>query len=1291
MAKFFDKTSNNGRLDTTRYQFQDHIDGTNYRHKADAIDINPNLTVGSNTYTNVQEFLDNFNTILSNAASFVTIGNGLSVFDGNASGGTYNLAVPSINSTINDILTNPLNENYSRLKNGGVILIKAGTYKVDDTINIPAGITIMGELSGTYLINATTPQKPIFKIKQDSYRIADTAVDPAQTPGFMFSRETKIYNLIISDNYMSPISLGDLTYKNPKNTSNPLIKQELGTNLTIDNVKFLGRNIVSSYSITQSVLETDNATSAANTILTIKNCFIDGFGYGIKFTPTTGNLNHLNFTNNKIKVNGKNNTASDYANNSFIITNACNITVSNNVIKTSRPNAPVNTFIYIANQDLDGGDTTNNCRVCITGNIGNITNCRVLRFVDDTFDSTPTTDFNRTYYTITGNTLDLEKNDTLEIVVAGKNSNFVGDFNGLGALDTAMLYAGTNTTIVHVLPGDYVIYSSLGLRTNITLLGVKNGTQYPNIGISYNNSTRTVYFSNKVSGVKFYKEQTLGADVIFPRVSCGFNSSLTYSTYEGTISFEDCYFNDVGITTDDPALYTSDDLLTKVNIYNCYFKQIGDSDPACSIDIPYFKNINIKNNIFNCLSGSAISISQDGAYSTPTISTQDNLVNIEANKFTFYGNLGPYSPSSDLYLISYNSLVYIQSENIINFNDNYVSCYNLDSASPSHLVLGFTATNIADFDGNGQPSIVKLSGKNINVSNNILHGVRYNNNNCKIAITSTSMNYAIPTLFIEGRNTINIINTVFDYCDLPLQISGESLKLIQANNTTKYSTKNNLCISGCKFLRSSYGTDSTSDYNAYSACLLALDLRNGVNAGYASSYDPRNFITINDCVFVNYTNYSSTSAPEINNLSNALPPMMYNATAYAGTGYTGVFNFINSSKFNTIKVHSCYFDLMLRRLKNDNGTTSNTKYVGLYFENSNAVGNDTNIDLQNNFISIINNVEAISGQNVIGTYIKELNTLNVVSNQFITVNNQNYTPGTIRALEMYTITAENVNTKLIGNSFSRKDTDLSSYLVKYNITTVDAKHAIINNYFDSSYPNSVTSGETELIYVDVTKALIKDNINLLSNLNIGAESLRSLANNAHTSDTNKELVIAATVPNSLLPLWSAFSVASNLSTFVSPETKIIAASKTNIGTIQNDDATNFTWILPITSLPLGAKIKTITITYYYKLTTPGSVALKLGALLYQNNDIFDFSGQFSVGNQSAWSNKNISLSSSGNTTGTLVLDTSTLSSDLIYSYRNTSTKYLTDNIYILLNAIATRTGSPIFNIAFGDTIIKYTF
>lgn len=54
-----------GRLVTDRYDFEDHIQGNNFRHKAEQIDLFPTLVIGSQTVETVQEALNELSTIIS--------------------------------------------------------------------------------------------------------------------------------------------------------------------------------------------------------------------------------------------------------------------------------------------------------------------------------------------------------------------------------------------------------------------------------------------------------------------------------------------------------------------------------------------------------------------------------------------------------------------------------------------------------------------------------------------------------------------------------------------------------------------------------------------------------------------------------------------------------------------------------------------------------------------------------------------------------------------------------------------------------------------------------------------------------------------------------------------------------------------------------------------------------------------------------------------------------------------------------------------------------------------------
>jgi len=152
-----------GRLATDRYDFQSHIDGAGFRHTADQTDIvNPSLVYGG--ATNVEQALEDINTLATSitaaGAGFIVVPDGYDCW--HAANGTINLdpTVPTLDTFLNPLFAQitagtPLPAAYARLQHGGVVLIKAGTYMVLNTINVPPGITLLGEGFGTKIVNVS--------------------------------------------------------------------------------------------------------------------------------------------------------------------------------------------------------------------------------------------------------------------------------------------------------------------------------------------------------------------------------------------------------------------------------------------------------------------------------------------------------------------------------------------------------------------------------------------------------------------------------------------------------------------------------------------------------------------------------------------------------------------------------------------------------------------------------------------------------------------------------------------------------------------------------------------------------------------------------------------------------------------------------------------------------------------------------------------------------------------------------------------------------------------------------
>jgi hypothetical protein len=360
-----------GRLATDRYDFQLHLEGqnpsgfTDFRHTADQVDIlNPFLVFG--VPTTVEQALENitgFITAETNAGiGFACVPDGYDTYHNQNGTINFDPTVPSLDTFLIPLFTaiingNPVPPQFARLQHGGILLIKSGTYTIANTVPVPPGITIMGEGYGTKIVNITslnisptpgvppTPKisptpAPLFDVIADPNRSNnDAAVDPNL---FMFSRETRFMNLVIADNFVEPTVLGDTFYKLPQNNSAnlsaafPLIKQEAGSNLTCENVFFVGRVVFSSGQIVNSASASAIQTFSTivptgGSLLKINNCFIDGFSVPLEFFGQRGSLDFVHLTNSKIRAYGYFNGDNTHANNnSFIVCSDCNMIIANN-------------------------------------------------------------------------------------------------------------------------------------------------------------------------------------------------------------------------------------------------------------------------------------------------------------------------------------------------------------------------------------------------------------------------------------------------------------------------------------------------------------------------------------------------------------------------------------------------------------------------------------------------------------------------------------------------------------------------------------------------------------------------------------------------------------------------------------------------------------------------------------------------------------------------------------------------------------------------------------------------
>lgn len=503
-----------GKLALDRFDAQKHFNGTEFRHTADQIDIeNPSLVFGDPA--TVEEALEDLNTFvisqLNAGVGFAVVPDGYDTWH-NANGTiNFDNTVPSLDTFLNPLFTAIVNNTtlptgFDRIKRGGVLLIKAGTYTIANTVNIPPGFTLLGEGYGTKIVNITslnisvlppipkispTPN-PVFRILADGYRAAvDGAVDPTT---FVFQRETRIMNMVISDNFVEPTVLGDTFYKLPQNKTSsttsfppPIIWQQLGSSLALFNVIATGRVNFSSGQIvsqaTGNLIFIDTSTADTQTFCKIDNCFIDGFSVPLDFTASVNGQDYLEVKNSKIRGYGYfgGDSTDGYAN-TIIASHAQNINILGNTIYGNATN--VSSLLYLSSP----GSTPNlqaRSKISIVGNqviinkLSNSTNATFLPIYYSSSFITPTQSISALVY---GNSFQ----DTFDIYV---DDGYQFSSPGIGSPQFSINRTTKKTTIRNdiieldgyatIINGNPIVNGAFGVTGNSTLPTIVGNTSIP--------------------------------------------------------------------------------------------------------------------------------------------------------------------------------------------------------------------------------------------------------------------------------------------------------------------------------------------------------------------------------------------------------------------------------------------------------------------------------------------------------------------------------------------------------------------------------------------------------------------------------------------------------------------------------------------------------------------------------------------------------------------------------------------------------------------------------------------
>jgi len=469
-----------GKLGAYKQDLLAHRDGTGFRQDATTVDMNPQLTFFPSA--TVQGTLEAIETFLLNDDAFVSIGDNVNSF------GMFNVGAagyPTIESCFAGALAT-LRLSYR----GGIIQLKAGRYNFQNTVTLPPGISVIGELSGT-VINADTAN-PIFKISESE---AETIrVAPSVTADG--SKQNKLYNLTFFDSFGGA---------NPNLNLSTFITCERGSNLRVEQCAVFGKigAAGSPPPTTRFFISYDTGTtSALNSILYLENNHIAAVQQIVDFDTEVARDNKLYVRNNRFLVSGRLGVPITNQATSAVTFRVCDATLSHNQIWFGLDIAPPSLqTIRTAFSCYDKGSSSAIKNMVVVGNQGH--------FFDDTLtdndnrllsEDNDGLEFVRS--AISGNTMG-GASDFNWCVVVGDGVDSVGDINGEYALQNLVKYfynmnlgSGHGGVTVFLRHGSYTIDDNAIFEPPATTTAT--GLPLALIGLNENGNFPTINFNVSV-------------------------------------------------------------------------------------------------------------------------------------------------------------------------------------------------------------------------------------------------------------------------------------------------------------------------------------------------------------------------------------------------------------------------------------------------------------------------------------------------------------------------------------------------------------------------------------------------------------------------------------------------------------------------------------------------------------------------------------------------------------------------------------------------------------------------
>lgn len=734
------KIQQGGRLAVHKADFNSHYTGQGFRHQASNIDLNP--VISGIDSTNVQVALESLkNLIVSGGSGFVSIGN----VDGYASG-SYN-----VNSTDTPTFVSAFSaaQNDDRLANGGIILILAGSYNITSSVTVKPGITVIGEVGGTYL-NSETVEQSMFIVQATTKDIkiggdsgsGDIEISPASNVD-----KVKFNNLIFFDN------LNETSLASPTMSTVPMISLQQGANLECENVSFFGKlndGSITNRSKTKNAIGTISGVSQASSLI-IKNCFFDGIKTPILFNNQAGSLDYLSVIGCKARVFGKEDASISPDDDCFIMASLCSAEICHNNVTAGNSKVKI-----LVNFGTTGGSTSD-IRVVISNNHGNVTTSSPLLVYNNsgvTFNSV-----------ISNNNWGTGVNNPWFIIVGGADGGSpAGDIFGPNAINTIMTWGNSlelETTVI-VNPGTYTVTVSSTSTSNVCnlkFIGNKRGRNYPVFQLNINSSSvdnignKFIVLGNHLESIYFTSSGS------FQSVRAGFDPTGVSSQLSAHLmTVRDCIFYNTSLNILNTA--TASDQFgnltnTEILVENCSFNQSGAFNDNISLVCPVANLVNIKNCYFTGY-GYHFNIGTEAYTSSPTLISNYFLDKIIIDKTSFtIDDSSPGSGTSDRCCVISDTQGKISLNNCtILANNTYASASTVNNS----LLIAATP-----FD-----SFIYLNGKDVQVSNSVLNGP---NQNYQVS----AVNYALPCLKVVFSQRAVLDSNKIHSGGLPVQLSASFL------------------------------------------------------------------------------------------------------------------------------------------------------------------------------------------------------------------------------------------------------------------------------------------------------------------------------------------------------------------------------------------------------------------------------------------------------------------------------------------------------------------------------------